>query len=84
MFCGSADWMNRNIYHRIEVCFPIADHQIKTDLKTILQLQLSDNEQAVQITSGAFNVRPNKIGVSKLRSQEAIYSMFSIKTKTPL
>jgi polyphosphate kinase len=25
VFMGSADWMNRNIYHRIEVCFPVYD-----------------------------------------------------------
>ncbi len=29
IFMGSADWMNRNIYRRIEVCFPIYDINIK-------------------------------------------------------
>lgn len=45
VFMGSADWMNRNIYSRIEVCFPIYDLKIKEVILNILNLQLSDNEQ---------------------------------------
>ncbi|RZL18665.1 MAG: polyphosphate kinase 1 [Pedobacter sp.] len=45
VFMGSADWMNRNIYGRIEVCFPIYDSKIKGVIMQILNLQLMDNEQ---------------------------------------
>ncbi|MET0243561.1 MAG: polyphosphate kinase 1, partial [Flavitalea sp.] len=71
IFCGSADWMNRNIYHRIEVCFPVTDLKIKSDLKTILQLQLSDTEQAVEITKEDFNSFAKKMTGSKIRSQNS-------------
>ena len=45
VFMGSADWMNRNIYSRIEVCFPIYDAKIKEVIVNILKLQLRDEEQ---------------------------------------
>lgn len=32
LYMGSADWMNRNIYHRIEVCFPVRDQAIKAEI----------------------------------------------------
>ena len=28
IFCASADWMERNLLRRIEVCFPILDHDL--------------------------------------------------------
>ena len=45
LFMGSADWMNRNIYGRIEVCFPVYNAEIKEVISRILKLQLGENEQ---------------------------------------
>lgn len=45
VFMGSADWMNRNIYSRIEVCFPIYTAELKELLIKIINLQLNDNVQ---------------------------------------
>ncbi|MES2829324.1 MAG: polyphosphate kinase 1 [Bacteroidota bacterium] len=45
VYMGSADWMNRNIYDRIEVCFPIYDQKIKVLLLKLIELQLADDEQ---------------------------------------
>jgi len=42
VYIGSADWMNRNIYSRIEVCFPIYDPDLKKELLEMMSLQLSD------------------------------------------
>ncbi|HVU55925.1 MAG TPA: polyphosphate kinase 1 [Puia sp.] len=39
IFLGSADWMNRNIYRRIEVCFPLYDEGLKKEMKEIIRLQ---------------------------------------------
>src|SRR5699024_5848118 len=30
MYCSSADWMERNLFNRVEVCFPINDAALKT------------------------------------------------------
>ncbi|WP_316819003.1 polyphosphate kinase 1 [Pedobacter nyackensis] len=45
LFMGSADWMNRNIYSRVEVCFPVYDEELKQLLIKIINLQLDDNVQ---------------------------------------
>src|SRR6202000_2233798 len=57
LYMGSADWMNRNIYHRIEVCFPVSDEAMKAEIIAILKLQLNDNVQAVKIDSELNNVK---------------------------
>lgn len=74
IYAGSADWMNRNIYRRIEVCFPVYDKTIKKELKEIISLQLKDNLQAVASDEQLNNV-PVTDGTEKIRSQEAIYKM---------
>ncbi len=45
-FCSSADWMERNFFHRTEVCFPIRQRPLKERLKADLELFLADNSQA--------------------------------------
>lgn len=44
VYIGSADWMNRNIYSRIEVCFPIYDAELKQELLDMMTLQLDAGE----------------------------------------
>jgi polyphosphate kinase len=76
LYMGSADWMNRNIYRRIEVCFPVYDPAIKEEIKKILALQLQDNRQAVWLNRELKNIPVNTPAAEKpLRSQEAIYRM---------
>lgn len=72
IYLGSADWMNRNIYRRIEVCFPIYDPALKKQVKDIIQLQLQDTVQAVHITSNLKNI-PVLPQDNPIRSQQAIY-----------
>jgi polyphosphate kinase len=45
VYLGSADWMNRNIYRRIEVCFPVYNEQIKKELQRLVLLQLKDSNE---------------------------------------
>ena len=42
MYIGSADWMTRNLDHRIEVVTPILDSEAFQKIKKIVQLQLDD------------------------------------------
>ena len=74
LFLGSADWLNRNIYRRIEVCFPIYDEAIKLELKALSQLQLSDNVQAVLLDDKGDNL-PVSAHVPTIQSQRAIYNL---------
>ena len=43
IYCGSADWMPRNLFERCEVLFPVNDVQLRTRLKDeILAAYLAD------------------------------------------
>jgi len=44
IFLGSADWMNRNIYRRIEVCFPLYDEKLRAEIKEIIRLETMEPE----------------------------------------
>ncbi len=72
IFLGSADWMNRNIYRRIEVCFPLYDEQLKQEIREIIRLQWQDNVSAVTLNASMDNVPVSEDG-NPVRSQEAIY-----------
>ena len=72
LYLGSADWMARNIFNRIEVCFPITDPMIRREVRDLVNLQLQDNVQAVWINAELSNT-PVTNDESPLRSQEAIY-----------
>jgi len=77
VFIGSSDWMNRNIHHRIEVCFPMHDGQMKDEMIQIIRLQLSDNVKAVKLGQSQQNTRIHRTqGETALRSQKAIYDLF--------
>lgn len=72
VFMGSSDWMNRNIYRRIEVCFPIYHEELKRQLTDMIALQWEDTVQAVWINDELQNV-PVTTLPGGVRSQEAIY-----------
>jgi len=76
VFLGSADWMNRNIYHRIEVCFPIYDADIKQEIISIVALQLQDNVQAVGLNQELQNM-PVPKGKPEVQAQRDICRLLS-------
>jgi len=45
-FLASADWMRRNLSHRVEVAFPVFDPALRQELRTILDFQLGDTSRA--------------------------------------
>lgn len=73
-YMGSADWMNRNFYSRIEVCFPIYAKDLCKEIEDILQLQLMDCRKAVLVTSNLANQNITaSTNNSPLAAQQAIY-----------
>lgn len=46
VYLSSADWMERNFFHRIEICFPVTRKALKRRLTADLELDLRDNQQA--------------------------------------
>jgi polyphosphate kinase len=52
IYCSSADWMDRNMFFRVETCFPITDPDLARRVKhDALQVYLSDNRQSWQLQS---------------------------------
>jgi polyphosphate kinase len=46
-FLASADWMTRNLHHRVETCFPVDDRRLKARIAYEgLEVYLADNTQA--------------------------------------
>jgi len=76
VYLGSADWMNRNIYHRIEVCYPVYDPQIKRQLMDIVQIQLKDNVQAVSVDADLNNVAIEQTAKA-WQSQQQVYKLLN-------
>ncbi|QXP79077.1 MULTISPECIES: polyphosphate kinase 1 [Winogradskyella] len=72
MYLGSADWMTRNLDHRIEVITPILDRDIHLKLKEILKLQLNDNvkSRVIDANQNNYYVAKDALGES---SQHQIY-----------
>jgi polyphosphate kinase len=56
IYMGSADWMGRNLYKRIEVIFPIYDDEAKEEILKLIELQLADNTQARMLDQEHNNV----------------------------
>ena len=56
IFMGSADWMIRNLRHRIEVIFPIYDKGLKEQILHTMDLQWQDNVKAVWLDSDMNNL----------------------------
>jgi polyphosphate kinase len=81
VFISSADWMVRNLDHRIEVTCPIYDENIKKVLKTILQIQLSDNVKARILDNELSNQYVKEPERKKIRSQVDIYNYLHQKSE---
>lgn len=78
VYLGSADWMKRNLYRRVECVFPVYDKPLKEELIDILKIQLSDNVKACEIGSDMENKRI-PTGEQEIRSQIATYEYFKNK-----
>tara|TARA_B110000116_G_scaffold15963_1_gene12916 strand:- start:97 stop:738 length:642 start_codon:yes stop_codon:yes gene_type:complete len=52
VFAGSADWMPRNFYRRIECVFPLNDPKLKKRvINDLLEIYLKDTKYAKELTS---------------------------------
>ncbi|HVT86169.1 MAG TPA: polyphosphate kinase 1 [Chitinophagaceae bacterium] len=73
VYISSADWMIRNLDHRVEVTCPIYDEAIKKELIDILNIQLHDNVKARWLDNALTNDYVNS-AKKKIRSQLEIYN----------
>ncbi|WP_300773461.1 RNA degradosome polyphosphate kinase [uncultured Acetatifactor sp.] len=70
IYCGSADWMPRNLERRVEILFPVDRPELKERLLHILQSQLADNIKASVLKPDGTYTRASKRGRQAYCSQE--------------
>ena len=77
-YISSADWMTRNLDHRIEAAVKITSKKIKEELKDMLHIQLNDNVKARILNNSLSNhyVENKKV---PCRSQIDIYNYLKKK-----
>ncbi len=73
VYISSADWMTRNIDHRIEVATPIRDERLKQRIIDIVNIHFTDTVKARWIDKEMSNNYVPRGNRKKLRSQIAIY-----------
>lgn len=79
VFISSADWMTRNIDHRIEVGCPVYDKKLKKQVLDIFELQWSDTTKARIINPEQTNPYKPRGNKRKIQSQLAIYDYLKAK-----
>ena len=78
-YISSADWMTRNLDHRIEAAVKINSKKIRDEIKDMLQIQLRDNVKA-RILNNELNNRYVENDKESCRSQIEIYNYLRKKT----
>ena len=82
IYISSADWMVRNLDHRLEAALPILDKEIRKELKDIINIQLSDNVKARVLDKELSNTYVTTTDTKKVRSQIETYHYLHQKHKT--
>jgi len=70
VFCGSADWMPRNLERRVEILFPIEEEELKQKVLHILEMEIADTKKAHYMQADGSYVKPDKRGRKLMSSQE--------------
>ncbi|MGL1137892.1 polyphosphate kinase 1 [Vibrio parahaemolyticus] len=73
VYISSADWMTRNIDHRIEVAAPVRDPRLKQRIIDITNIHFTDTVKARLINKEMSNSYVPRGNRKKVRSQVAIY-----------
>lgn len=74
IFISSADWMVRNLDHRIETTLALTRDVNKKELKDMLAIQLADNVKARILDNTLSNHYVSAKGKKRVRSQIATYN----------
>lgn len=73
VYISSADWMVRNLNHRVEAAIPILHEGLKKELIDIIHIQLRDNVKARVLDSDLSNNYVPSIRKKQVRSQIETY-----------
>jgi polyphosphate kinase len=74
VYISSADWMVRNLDHRVEAAIPIINPALQQELRDIIHIQLRDNVKARILNNELSNNYVPSEGKKKIRSQIETYN----------
>ena len=86
VYCGSSDWMPRNLLKRVEIMFPILDESLKERVIYILGTLLSDTEKArIELSDGTYE-RLDRRGRDLVSAQKTFceWAASLVDTKDPV
>jgi polyphosphate kinase len=72
VFCTSADWMYRNLFRRIETCFPIEAPKLRKRLIEELEYYLEDNTNAWELLADGSYQRVERHGGRGVAAQSIL------------
>lgn len=76
IYLSSADWMVRNLSHRVETAFPIFDEKLKSIIKDCINVQLLDNVKARFVNGKLDNYYRDNEEDLAIRAQVETYFYF--------
>jgi polyphosphate kinase len=78
VYLSSADWMDRNFFRRIEMCFPILDKKLRARVVAEgLKAYLEDNTQAWEMQPDGTYSRKKRGKTKASNAQEDLLKKFS-------
>jgi polyphosphate kinase len=78
---ASADWMPRNLDHRVELAFPVLDPRLQTQIREVLEVQLTDTAKAREVQIDGTSLRVRAPDALPVRSQERLYGLVAAETR---
>jgi len=79
IYISSADWMIRNLDHRVEAAVLITEDSIRKELKEIIHIQLRDNVKARMLDNALSNNYVPSKDQKRIRSQIETYQYLRSK-----
>ncbi|MFZ9968367.1 MAG: polyphosphate kinase 1 [Bacteroidia bacterium] len=85
VYLSSADWMARNMDHRVELAFPILDSRLQREVLDLLEIQWKDRVKARWLNGPHANQRVagTDQGIEGVRAQEAFFDYLRKQNEKP-
>lgn len=78
VYCSSADWMDRNFFRRVEVCWPIKELDLRDRILNELQTYLKDDKQAWILQSNGSYSKEYNSGPNAISAQSALLNELAL------
>ncbi|MBB3191116.1 polyphosphate kinase 1 [Halomonas cerina] len=78
-WCSSADFMARNMFHRVETCFPLLDKKLAARVRKDLETYLVDNCQSWLLQGDGTYVKQNPGDAAPISAQETLLYAYAAR-----